>query len=230
MMLWPFGGVMETDEHGSRPFHEEALVILAGPVQHIFIFVFLIFASRFGWLAPDMIEIAYSYNAIILFFNLLPIWPLDGGKFTFLILSHVLAYTKAQSYSVIFSLINICLALLIWYIYGSFSLSTLLLVSFLIWENRLEWKQRKFAFIRYLMRRYEGVDRSLNKIDFIKVNPATSVFAIFANFKRGKHHQIVVQIPGVERVLIDENECLHAYFTLKEFNLTAGDLATRFYT
>ncbi len=38
ILLLPFGGVAEMDEHGNRPFHEELIVTLAGPFQHIFIF------------------------------------------------------------------------------------------------------------------------------------------------------------------------------------------------
>ena len=33
--LLPFGGVAEMDEHGNRPLKEEAIVTLAGPLQHV---------------------------------------------------------------------------------------------------------------------------------------------------------------------------------------------------
>src|SRR5699024_1387676 len=38
VMLWVFGGVMDTEEHGNKPLHEEALVIIAGPFQHLVIY------------------------------------------------------------------------------------------------------------------------------------------------------------------------------------------------
>ena len=49
--LLPFGGVAEMEEHGNRPLKEEAIVVLAGPLQHI-------------W----MVALAYA----LLFFNLIP--------------------------------------------------------------------------------------------------------------------------------------------------------------
>src|SRR5699024_12020095 len=35
IMLWIFGGVMDTDEHGNKPFHEDIIVTIAGPLQHL---------------------------------------------------------------------------------------------------------------------------------------------------------------------------------------------------
>ena len=35
MAALPFGGVAEVDEHGNRPFREEFIVIISGPLQHL---------------------------------------------------------------------------------------------------------------------------------------------------------------------------------------------------
>src|SRR5690625_6878376 len=45
IMLWVFGGVMKTEEHGNKPIHEDALVTIAGPLQHIIIYVGLFVLS-----------------------------------------------------------------------------------------------------------------------------------------------------------------------------------------
>src|SRR5699024_6932825 len=42
IMLWIFGGVMDTDEHGNRPFHEDIIVTVAGPLQHLYIYFYLL--------------------------------------------------------------------------------------------------------------------------------------------------------------------------------------------
>ena len=41
IMLWVFGGVMRTDEHGNSTIFEEALVTIAGPFQHVTIYIVL---------------------------------------------------------------------------------------------------------------------------------------------------------------------------------------------
>ena len=42
-----------------------------------------------NWLDPErsLSAFSYDYNLMILLFNLFPIWPLDGGKLVFLLLS-----------------------------------------------------------------------------------------------------------------------------------------------
>src|SRR5690625_3648721 len=42
IMLWVFGGVMKTDEGVNRPIKEDIIVTVAGPLQHLFIFILLI--------------------------------------------------------------------------------------------------------------------------------------------------------------------------------------------
>src|SRR5699024_2227308 len=87
VMLWVFGGVMDTDEHGNKPLYEEILVIIAGPLQHIVIYALILCLSLSSLLSPSLIELLVFYNTVLFVFNLLPIWPLDGGKLLFAILS-----------------------------------------------------------------------------------------------------------------------------------------------
>ena len=37
IFLLPFGGTVEVEEHGNRPLKEEFAVILAGPLQHVWL-------------------------------------------------------------------------------------------------------------------------------------------------------------------------------------------------
>lgn len=227
LMLWPFGGVMETDEHGSRPFHEEALVIISGPLQHLWLYGFFYFISTTGVLADNLIALAFTYNTLILCFNLLPIWPLDGGKLLLLTMTYIMPYQKAQKVTLVVSLIMLVIACSTVFITSSFALSMYLLASFLIWENWIEWKQRHFAFIRYLMKRFQGSDEKVKHIHTLTVNPETLIYHTFTQFRRGCRHKIAVNHPIIGRVIIDEKECLHTYFSDKELNITAGELATR---
>src|SRR5690625_6301391 len=111
-MLWILGGVMDTDEHGNRPIHEEVLVTIAVPFQHIVIYGIVFFVSSANLLPSSVLELIIYYNTAIFVFNLLPIWPLDGGKILFLCLSSMLPYRKAYHSVIIFS-IALCILLLI---------------------------------------------------------------------------------------------------------------------
>lgn len=55
--LWVFGGVMDTDEHGNRPLYEEALVSIAGPLQHVFIYLGMIILAPFDIVPKSIMEL-----------------------------------------------------------------------------------------------------------------------------------------------------------------------------
>src|SRR5699024_986191 len=153
IMLWIFGGVMETDEHGSKPFREEFLVTIAGPVQHLFIYL-LLYMNSFGVMhiiSSPIVDLIFYYNTMILIFNLLPIWPLDGGKLLFLILSTFFPFRKAYNMNLLISMIGSFLLLVIHIFLFSFNLSALLIFVFLFMENKIEWQKRYYVFIRFLL-------------------------------------------------------------------------------
>lgn len=87
IVLWPLGGVAFV----SPPFRPGAVLwsIVAGPLVNVvlapFLFLLLLFARQRGWMyeAPDayrFLEAVQFVNLGLLIFNLLPIYPLDGGQ------------------------------------------------------------------------------------------------------------------------------------------------------
>ncbi len=81
--LLPFGGVAEMEEHGNRPLKEEAIVVLAGPLQHVWMVALAYVLFSLSLIPEDLYQLIYSYNLMIFLFNLFPVWPLDGGKLYF---------------------------------------------------------------------------------------------------------------------------------------------------
>jgi stage IV sporulation protein FB len=224
VMLWAFGGVMDTDEHGNRPILEEALVLIAGPFQHLVIYFGVFIISAVHLFPSSVVELIFYYNTIILLFNLLPIWPLDGGKLLFLFLSSHFSFKKAYHFIILFSMcISILLLLLqLWLL--PFTFSALLIMLFLLMENRVEWRHRYFVFMRFLLKRYEG-DSSLRGMKSIVLPHNSSLMDVFSHFKRQKKHAIYVTYPDRERKMMDENECLRYYFYYKHYNKTMGEIA-----
>lgn len=223
IMLWIFGGVMETDEHGSRPIYEEMLVTIAGPFQHILIYVLVSLLTSGGILPASVSETFIYYNTAIFVFNLLPIWPLDGGKLLFLCLSSLLPYQRAYHMIIIFSKILSVILLIAQFLLLPFTLSFFLLMIFLFMENRTEWKYRYFAFIRFLLNRYEG-NANVKGVSPIVVSSQSSLMYVFTRFRRERKHPIYITFPDRERKAIDENDCLRSYFHEKQYHQTIGEL------
>lgn len=226
IMLWVFGGVMKTDEHGNNSIREEALVILAGPMQNLIIFFVLYLLSGNAIFPSHILELIFYYNTAILLFNLLPIWPLDGGKLLFALLSSYLPYRKAYHSIILLSMITSLVFLLLQLFVFPFTLSAFCLMIFLFMENRTEWKQRFYVFIRFLLKRYEG-NSYVKGIQPITTSHQYPLMDVLTKFKRGKKHPIYIYYPNQKRKSIDEIDCLRSYFHGDQYNKTMGEVADK---
>lgn len=221
--LWVFGGVMDTDEHGNRPLYEEALVSIAGPLQHVLIFLFLTIVAPFDVVPQSITELIIYYNSAILLFNLLPVWPLDGGKLLFTLLSAVTPYKKAHTAMILISImVSICILFVFLFIMP-FTLSSIFIFLFILLENRTEWKQRYYVFLRFLSTRFYGKNYA-TKINPIEVMHNASLFEVFSLFIRERKHVIYITYPGNKRESIHEIDCLRSYFQKKHYNITVGEI------
>ncbi|MEI6807299.1 MAG: site-2 protease family protein [bacterium] len=91
LLLFPIGGMARMDHISTRP-RDEALMAIAGPIVSLTLFVALFFGGKFLPLTPlgvDILRIHFVANIIqllgianlILFgFNLIPAFPMDGGR------------------------------------------------------------------------------------------------------------------------------------------------------
>ncbi|MFC2948479.1 M50 family metallopeptidase [Virgibacillus sediminis] len=223
IILWVFGGIMETDEHGNRPVKEEALVTIAGPLQHLFIYFFIYLFSVFQVFPDSIIDLFLYYNTVILLFNLVPIWPLDGGKLLFLYLSSHLPFKKAYYSILVFSMAVSFLLLIGMLVFYPFTLSVFLIWLFLLMENRSEWKQRHFVFLRFLLKRYEG-NNPVKAVQPINVNSDSTFMEVFSEFMRDRKHSIYISYPDERRSLLDENDCLRSYFHDRLYDKRIGEV------
>lgn len=222
--LLPFGGVAEMEEHGNRPLKEEAIVVLAGPLQHFWMVALAYALQLFGMISEDMYQLFFQYNAMILIFNLFPVWPLDGGKLIFMFLSLKKSFPIAHRLTLIISFCSI----------GIFSIVTLLavpkqinvwvIVGFLLFSLYHEWKQRRYIFMRFLLERYYGKNSDLQSLKPIQANEQDLLIDVLEKFQRGCKHPIIVESNGKEKGMLDENELLHAYFSEKRLTDKISDL------
>lgn len=222
IVLWVFGGVMDTDEHGNKPIKEEVFVTIAGPFQHLIIYFFCFLAETFQILPIPILELILYYNTVLLIFNLIPIWPLDGGKLLLLFVSAYFPYKKSYYFTILFSMVAILCILSVQLLYFPFTLSNFFIWIFLFMENKADWKQRFYVFMRFLLKRYEG-DSTINGVVPIHVTSDSTFLEVFSLFRRERKHPIYITYPGNERKSVDENDCLQSYFYEKSYNQTIGD-------
>lgn len=227
ILLLPFGGVAEVDEHGNRPFHEELFVTLAGPLQHVWLIAGAFLLWKYGVLSFEHWQLFFHYNVAIGTLNLIPIWPLDGGKLFFLLLTRFLPFSKAHQQMVIYSFCLLLLFVGVMIFIAPSQLNLWLIALFLLVSLWKEWKQHQYVVVRFLLERYYGKKGQYIKWRPLTVEETESVWKILQQFYRGQKHSIIVLKQAKERAILDENELLHAVFAEKQSNIPIGMLIYR---
>lgn len=226
--LLPFGGVAEMDEHGNRPLKEELIVVLAGPLQHVWMMALSYILFIAGVLPEKWHMLFIQYNMMILLFNLIPIWPLDGGKLVFILLSMKKSFQEAHLRTIYVSagtLIILSAALII---IAPMTLNVWVIIGFLAFSLYYEWKQRRFIFMRFLMERHYGKQIDLRELKPINAAENEMVGQVLEKFQRGCKHPIIVKQQNGKEMVMDENELLHAFFSEKLLSAKIGDLLYTF--
>ena len=151
--IYPFGGIIKTDKDINTPPNKELLISSGGILAQIILFIVISF------LPINILtkEIFYKYNLSIMFFNILPIIPLDGSIIINSLLNKVLSYKISYYLYIIISIIFTIIYFLFNYWY---SINNYLIVSLFIIKTYYAIKNYKYLKTRFLLERY------LNKYEF----------------------------------------------------------------
>lgn len=78
--LHPFGAVIRYGAPATGPGHPDAIVAAAGPLQSFLLATISGYLAPLPWFLPGRVEWFIHLNLLLACFNLLPVWPLDGGR------------------------------------------------------------------------------------------------------------------------------------------------------
>lgn len=224
ILLLPFGGVAEVEEHGNRPFREEWIVTLAGPAQHLWLGAAAFFFWKAGWMDDGSWELFFRYNVAVFGMNLLPVWPLDGGKLLFLLLSYRRPFSEAHRNMVAISAAVLVAGVILLLVAAPRQLELWVIAAFLAHAVWQEWKQHPYIVMRFLLERYYGKKGDYTRLQTITASAEERISAVLHRFYRGQKHAIVVAGGSGERMTLDENELLHAFFAEKRTDAPLGAL------
>ncbi len=151
--FYPFGGLIKFDEKINKPIKEELIIVISGLIFQTFLYI-VIYALHNLYCISDNVFIMFkNYHYSILFFNLIPIYPLDGIKIINLIFSKFLPFKLSHKLSIIISYIFIIL-FIIYSIKNYISMNTILIIGLLINKLEEERKNHKYIFNRFIFERY----------------------------------------------------------------------------
>lgn len=173
--IYPFGGVSKFNMPLNEKLSTEFLILLMGPLSQ-FIFAYILIRVPFFNHYKNMIN---AYNYTILGFNLLPIYPLDGGKLLNIIISITKSFKKSLLLTLIISYITIIIFSILFF-FKDFSINVIIIISFLIFKVNREWNNKEYLQDKFLLERY------LYKYKFNKRKYVNNT----DEFLRGKKHFI----------------------------------------
>lgn len=150
---------------------KEFIILVAGPLYQVFASIILI------KIMPLDKNIIMLYHYGILFFNLLPIYPLDGGKIVNIFLSIFIPYRLSLKISIYISYLSLLIVILI---KRSLTINIIVMTVLSIILITKEKQKINHIYNKFILERY------LNNYNFKK----TCIIKNINNFYRNKRHLI----------------------------------------
>lgn len=152
VILYPFGLCAQMRYIGYGTIWKELLIIAAGPaVQFCFPLIFELLMKG-NLISSSYADYLNMLNASILIFNLLPVYPLDGGRLLQSLYHLVLSYKKAQLATFITSLVNLFLLFHYRFLNG---ISGYLVLIFLGMQIIMGMRELTFSQLAFYHYRYQ---------------------------------------------------------------------------
>ncbi|CAI6082373.1 M50 family metallopeptidase [Cohnella sp. JJ-181] len=230
--LLPFGGVVETEEAGSAPVREEALVAAAGPFYNALLALAAWGLGQTGLVDQVWADDFARASGLIAAFNLLPALPLDGGRLLQCWLSMHFPYHRTLLWSARISLLFsalVTLGALSPPLYGGLVHLNLLAIGlFLFASNWTYMRNLPFVFLRFLVRRAE---RSTDRIDAgtlaqpIVVSRHRQLSEVVRLLMKERYHLVYLMDHGKISRVVPEAQIVDGFLG----SLTEGNADFRFF-
>ncbi len=180
--FYPFGGISKFQMDMNQSMKEEFLIIVMGPIFQILCY-FMLLQIPFTKLHLDILT---NIHYRLLFFNLLPIYPLDGGRLLLLFIQNYFSFY--HSFQIIFFLSS-CFITFFWFFFLSTkSLQYLFIFLLLLVTLFREIQKFPYYYEKFLLERF------LKKYHFKKGKIVCSLKQFHRNkvhfvYQNGKYYE-----------------------------------------
>lgn len=152
IVIYPYGGKTILEDYLNRDIHQEIFIASSGVIFQFIYYLFICFLHQKYFIRTYTMNLFTLYNSQMIFFNLLPIYPLDGGKILNMLLCITFPYKLANLLTITVSLTNIILLFTI-HIY-QYNYSNLMIGLILLYYLYLFYQKRKYLYQKFLLERY----------------------------------------------------------------------------
>ena len=170
--ILPFGANIETNLCLNSKSFDILIISFAGVLfQIILYFIFIIFL-KLNLISINFYNIFLKYNTLLILFNLLPIYPLDGNKVLGSLVECLVSYKLSLEILNIISFINVFFLLYINYL---LDLDNFAIVIFLMFKVIFNIKNQKYIFNKFL------IERILYKYKQKRIKNVSTINKIYKN-------------------------------------------------
>lgn len=194
--LYPCGGCSKFYSMVNIPIKDEVFILLAGPLMQILGFSILGLFINYRYYL-----LLKKYHILILVFNMLPIYPLDGGRLVHIFFSYVM--TMKGSFKFIFYVSYIAFFVLFFFFLKYIKVKVFLIVLLFLYIKLIkEVLNFSSYYHKFLLERY------LYDFSYLKLRVVDKI----SDFKRVKYHKVrknnklLGEKEYLEKVFIDLNE------------------------
>ncbi|KIL53346.1 hypothetical protein KP77_03220 [Jeotgalibacillus alimentarius] len=204
LTLLPFGGHLEVKGILNKPVTEEAVVALSGPFFHLLVHIFLLYSHLPFAYTEELIHL----NLQLLFFNLLPVWPLDGGRILSCLIHLFFPFKKSLDLLIAFSTVTLLtlIAASVWQL----QLQWLLLLIYAGFSTWHLYRTRHFLFKQFLLEKWKA-QHTESKIVYV---PASySLHSLINSMVKGKKQQFLITENGKVIGTLSDDMIIKRYFS-----------------
>ncbi len=227
----PFGGVARIEEMGESDAAVEAVVAAAGPLNNLLLLAAGIWLQQRGLLDPAVARLFIDGNLALAAFNLLPVLPLDGGRFLRAVLSYRLGQGRATrllaraGQAAAAAMMAAGLAALCW---ERFIPNAFLLAGFLYVAAGRELASGGWEAMRVLWRKRQRLrQRGILPVRELVATRATPLREVARHLVAQRYHVIWVTDEEMNLLGLVEEPALLEGLARKGARATLGDLLPR---
>lgn len=205
---------------------EEFWITIAGPLTNgilILIGLLLYVLQLLSW---ENVVLFIIGNGAIALFNLLPIYPLDGGRLFQIVLSLHLPFRRAIVVSLYSSLFFIFLLLLLSFWPFTLGLQFWMILPYLVTMIILELRRLPYRFLTFLLTRYAAGKNMLQRTLYVTAMPEHTLRQATEQMHRHRYHlfKVTGKAPLQKNIYYGEDRILAEMFEQKRPLATFADL------
>ena len=172
IIIYPYGGLTKLDDLINKNINKELLISISGILFQLLFFFIIVILYKNNIIRLYTYNLYREYNKILILFNILPIYPLDGFKILKLLLEKFVPYKVTNILTLIISVISIIIILVFNVFCGNYSfvmIIVILLNYIYIYFKNFSFLYNRFLFLLYLYKiRYNDTIIIKNKNYFYK--------------------------------------------------------------